>query len=56
MATSKLTAPPGNNGGTFLNFPLALSLDDLQTHFAILGIPFGMPYDAATMANDQSTA
>ena len=56
MATCKLTEPPGNNGGTFLDFPLALSLDDLPAHFAILGIPFGMPYDAATMANDQSTA
>lgn len=56
MATQKLTEPPGNKGGTFLDFPLVLSLDDLQAHFAILGIPFGMPYDAATMANDQSTA
>jgi len=56
MAMKKLTAPPGNKVGTFLNFPLASSLDDLQAHFAILGIPFGMPYDASSMANDQSTA
>lgn len=56
MAAQKLTTPPGNNGGTFLDFPLALTLDDLQADFAILGIPFGMPYDAASMANDQSTA
>jgi len=54
--TEKLTSPPGNKGGTFLDFPLASNLDDLQAHFAILGIPFGMPYDASSMANDQSTA
>ena len=54
--TEKLTVPPGNKGGTFLDFPLASNLDDLQAHFAILGIPFGMPYDASSMANDQSTA
>jgi agmatinase len=52
----KLTVPPGNNGGTFLDFPLVLDLDELQADFAILGIPFGMPYDASSMANDQSTA
>lgn len=56
MTTQKLTTPPGNNGRTFLNFPLALTLDELQAHFAILGIPFGKPYDASSMANDQSTA
>ncbi len=56
MTTQKLTAPPGNKGKTFLDFPLASTLDDLQAHFAILGIPFGMPYDASSMANDQSTA
>ncbi len=54
--TEKLTVPPGNKGGTFLDFPLASNLDDLQADFAILGIPFGMPYDASSMANDQSTA
>jgi agmatinase len=56
MATQDITAPPGNKGGTFLDFPLASTLDDLQAHFAILGIPFGMPYDPSSMANDQSTA
>lgn len=54
--TQKLTEPPGNTGGTFLDFPLALNLDKLQAHFAILGIPFGMPYDASATPNDQSTA
>lgn len=54
--TEKLTEPPGNKGGTFLDFPLVLNLDDLQADFAILGIPFGMPYGPSSMANDQSTA
>lgn len=54
--TKNLTVPPGNNGGTFLNFPLAANLNELQADFVILGIPYGMPYDAASMANDQSTA
>lgn len=54
--TSELTVPPGQTGGTFLEFPLALNLDELQADFAILGIPFGMPYSASSMANDQSNA
>lgn len=54
--TGKLTAPPADTGGTFLDFPLALNLDDLRAHFAILGIPFGAPYCEPPIANDQSTA
>ncbi|MGI9271523.1 MAG: agmatinase [Woeseiaceae bacterium] len=54
--TKKLTEPPGSSGGTFLDFPFTTNLDDLQADFAVLGIPFGMPYDASSMANDQSTA
>lgn len=54
--TTNLTIPPAQSAGTFLNFPLALDLDDLQADFAVLGIPFGMPYTAASMANDQSRA
>ena len=52
--TQKLTVPPGNKKGTFLDFPLALNLEELQADFAILGIPFGMPYDTSSMANDQA--
>jgi agmatinase len=51
-----LTVPPAHTGGTFLDFPLALDLDDLQADFAVLGIPFGMPYSTSSLANDQSTA
>ena len=54
--TKTLTEAPGLLGRTFLNFPLALDLEQLQADIAILGIPFGMPYDVASMANDQSTA
>ncbi len=54
--TTKLTEAPDPSAGTFLDFPLALDLDELNADIAILGIPFGMPYSAASMANDQSRA
>ncbi len=52
----KLTQPPGKPPVTFLNFPLADDLDTLKANIAILGIPFGMPYQPSEMANDQSRA
>ncbi len=52
--TPKLTQPPGTTPGTFLNFPLASDLDNLDADIAILGVPFGMPYEPSAMANDQS--
>ncbi len=51
-----LTTAPGQTSGTFLEFPFESNLDDLQADFAVLGIPFGMPYSPASMANDQSKA
>ena len=54
--TENLTEPPGTVPGTFLEFPLATNLDDLDADIAILGVPFGMPYSPSTMANDQSRA
>ena len=54
--TDKLTEPPGTFPRTFLDFPLATDLDNLEADIVILGIPFGMPYHAAAMANDQSRA
>ncbi len=54
--TSALTAAPSGPPMTFLDVPLALDLDALQAQFAILGIPFGMPYLPSAMANDQSRA
>ncbi|MDH3375715.1 MAG: agmatinase [Gammaproteobacteria bacterium] len=54
--TEHLTEPPGGTPSTFLEFPLVTDLDDLDADIAVLGIPFGMPYTASTMANDQSRA
>ncbi len=51
-----LTEPPAGPVRTFLDFPFAGDLDALQADFAVLGVPFGMPYSPATMANDQSKA
>ncbi|MFK8049853.1 MAG: agmatinase [Halioglobus sp.] len=54
--TKPLTEKPGKAGRTFLNFPLALNLEDLQADFAVLGIPFGMSYDSSKPPNNQSAA
>jgi agmatinase len=54
--TKTLTAMPGSPPTTFLNFPLALDLDNLKADIAVLGIPYGMPYRTDEMANDQSRA
>jgi agmatinase len=54
--TEKLIEPPGTFPRTFLEFPFAEDLNNLDADIAILGIPFGMPYEAAAMANDQSRA
>lgn len=51
-----LTEAPGDTAQTLLDFPLATDLEALDAHFAILGVPFGMPYSAAAVANDQSRA
>ena len=52
----RLTEPPGAETRSFLDFPIAEDLDSLDADFAILGIPFGMPYHADSMPNDQSRA
>ncbi len=54
--TETLTELPGMSPRTFLEFPFAADLDNLNADIAILGIPFGMPYHTAAMANDQSRA
>ena len=51
-----LTEPPSACPHTFLDFPLQTNLEDLNAHIAILGIPFGVPYQPSAMANDQSRA
>lgn len=52
----KITELPATSSRTFLNFPFADNLDELNADIAILGIPFGMPYHPGAMANDQSRA
>ena len=47
---------PNASPCTFLDFPLINDLDSFQANVAILGIPFGMPYEPDSMANDQSRA
>ena len=41
---------------SFLNFPTISSIDDFDGDIGILGVPYGMPYEAHAMANDQSRA
>ena len=48
-------APPGSPN-SFLGFPLALDLDNLDADIAILGVPFGLPNVVGELANDQSRA
>ena len=51
-----LIEPPKLHPHSFLNFPLISSIDDFEGDIAILGVPFGMPYESSAMANDQSLA
>jgi agmatinase len=53
---SNLIEPPRLSPQTFLNFPTVSSVDEFDGDIAILGIPFGMPYETQAMANDQSRA
>jgi agmatinase len=52
----QLTQPPRQPFHTFLDFPLSLDLDRLDAHIAILGLPYGAPYDMSEVSNDQSNA
>lgn len=52
----KLTEAPGTHPRTFLDFPFEDNLENLNADFAIIGIPYGMPYDLAKFPNDQSRA
>ena len=50
------TISPRSEPLTFMNLPLCTDLDRLQADFAILGIPYGMPYNMPELDNDQSDA
>jgi agmatinase len=51
-----LTLAPRSDFQTFLNFDLALDLENLQADIAILGLPYGDPYSMEEVTNDQSNA
>jgi len=52
--TRSLTQAPGTGAKTFLDFPLQADFENLEADIAILGIPFGMPYETDSFPNDQS--
>ena len=54
--TKSLIEAPGVGPDTFLDFPHCSDLDELDADIAILGIPFGMPYQLDAWPNDQSNA
>jgi len=51
-----LIEPPAVSSRTFLDFPLLTDLDSIDANIAILGIPFGMPYDIEELGSDTSRA
>jgi agmatinase len=51
-----LTVAPRAVTQTFCQFPLALDLDALDAHVAILGLPYGDPYSIDEVTNDQTNA
>jgi agmatinase len=52
--SKSLTVPPRSEFITFLGFPLCTEIDTLEADFAILGIPYGDPYNMKEVTNDQS--
>jgi agmatinase len=56
MTDTPLLEAPSGPPRTFLDFPLVTDLAAFDAEFAILGVPFGMPYATEAMANDQSRA
>ena len=54
--TEPLTVAPRQGFKSFLDVPLALDLDALDAHVAILGIPYGDPYSIDEVTNDQTNA
>ena len=54
--TTNLIEPPTLLPHTFLGFPGIDSIDQLDADIAILGLPYGMPYNTHAMANNQSKA
>lgn len=53
---TSLTVRPRRPHTTFLDFPLAMDLDQLEADFAIIGMPYGDPYTIDELVNDQTNA
>ena len=51
-----LTVPPKHGHKTLLFSELATDLDHLDAHIAVLGIPYGSPYNIDEVSNDQTNA
>ncbi|MGE0006010.1 MAG: agmatinase [Parvibaculaceae bacterium] len=53
---ASLTVSPKGPPATFLDVPLALDLERLDAEIAVIGVPYGNPYNIDEVANDQSRA
>lgn len=51
-----LTVAPRQIRQTFMNFDLVLDLEHLEADIAILGVPYGDPYNIDEVTNDQTNA
>ena len=51
-----LTVAPRQGFKSFMDFPLALDLDNLEADVAIIGLPYGDPYSIDEVTNDQTNA
>ena len=51
-----LTVAPRRVRQTFMDFDLALDLENLKADIAILGVPYGNPYNIDEVSNDQTNA
>ena len=49
-----LTEHPKDNANGLFGFPINLDLDNISADIAILGVPYGLPYQPNYFANDQS--
>ena len=55
MSTT-ITVAPRSEFSTFMGFSLCTELDTLEADLAVLGIPYGDPYNMGEVTNDQSNA
>lgn len=53
---TNLTVAPKRDYQTFMDFPLADSLDNLSADVVVIGMPYGDPYSIDELVNDQSRA